>query len=84
MPLDTLLQPLSFTARAAAGSLGAAPPGGSRPAPRRWPPRDAFSSSGPGRRRGAPGVAGPTFTLPDNGQQGRPDPLGGEIGRAHV
>lgn len=38
MPLDVLLQPLSFTARAAAGSLGAAPPGGSRPAPRRCRP----------------------------------------------
>lgn len=43
--------------------------GGSRPTPRRWPRPDAFSSCSPVRRQVAPSVKGPTFTLPDNGQQ---------------
>lgn len=60
----------TLTARATGGSLGAAPlQGGSRPATRRWPPQDLFSSSSPVRRQVAPSVAGPTFTLLDNGQQ---------------
>ena len=47
--------------------------GGSNPAPHRWPRQDTFSSSSPLRCRAAPSVAGPTFTLPDNGQQLWPD-----------